>query len=209
VTVSSSRRPSITTRRLLLPVLAGLLTGSVAVRAQPAAPPPSPPAAEDVQPRSIGTSGTTLIGLGGHVDRFFTVDDDTSFNYTVQADVGYFLTRNIVLEGGVVGSGSIGGDTDDLPSGSGAPALHAFGGVLWYFTPRAMASLYSGGEYWAQLTQRSGPDAGAVLAKLGFQAALSSRASVFVEGGYGIGLTRNDEGVPTRLVGRFGVRFKL
>ena len=192
---------------MLLPVLAGLLTCSSVSRAQEAASPPA--VAEDVQPRSIGASGTTLIGLGGHVDRVFTVEDDTSFNYTVHADVGHFLTRHIVVQGGVAGSGSIGGDTDDLPAGSGAPALHAFGGALWYFTPRALASLYSGAEYWAQITQRSGPDAGAVLAKIGLQGALSSRASVFVEGGYGFGLTRNDEGAPTRLVARFGVRFKL
>ena len=192
---------------MLLPVLAGLLTFSSVSRAQAAA--SRPAVAEDVQPRSSGTSGTTLIGLGGHVDRVFTVEDDTSFNYTVHADVGHFLTRHVVIQGGVAGSGSIGGDTDDLPAGSGAPALHAFGGALWYFTPRALASLYSGAEYWAQITQRSGPDAGAVLAKIGLQGALSSRASVFVEGGYGFGLTRNDEGAPTRLVARFGVRFKL
>jgi hypothetical protein len=193
--------------RVLLPMLAALPLCAAMSNAQQAVSPPSP--AEDVQPRTIGSSGTTSLGLGGYVDRVFTVDDDTSFNYTVHADLGYFLTRHIVVQGGVAGSGSIGGDTDDLPAGRGAPALHAFGGTLWYFTPRAMASLYAGGEYWAQLTRRSGPDAGAVLGKLGLQAALSSRASVFLEGGYGIGLTRNDEGLPTRLVCRFGVRFKL
>ena len=191
-----------------LPVIALMVMAPAASRAQPAVA-QAPKLAEDVQPRAIGDRGTILLGLGGHVDRVFTIENDTSFNYTVNVDAGYFLTRHIVVQGGVAGSGSIGGDTDDLPAGSGAPALHAFGGALWYFTPRAMASLYTGAEYWAQLTQRAGTDAGAVLGKVGLQAALSSRASVFVEGGYGLGLTRNDEGWPTRLVGRFGVRFKL
>ncbi|HTV03716.1 MAG TPA: hypothetical protein VMF13_24395, partial [Luteitalea sp.] len=177
-------------------------------RAQaPVTPVASP--SEDVQPRIIGDAGTTALGFSGHVDRVFTIERETAFNYTVNVDVGHFLTRHLVVQGGVAGSGRIGGDADDLPSGSGVPALHAFGGALWYFTPRSLASLYSGAEYWSQVTQREGTDAGAVLAKIGLQGALSSRASLFVEGGYGIGLTRNDEGSPTRMVGRFGVRIKL
>ena len=53
-----------------------------------------------------------------------------------------------------------------------------------------MISLYGAGEYWAQLTQRAEQDAGSIVVKLGLHAALSSRASLFAEGGYGFGLTR-------------------
>lgn len=168
----------------------------------------SKPVSEDTEPRVIGRKGTLLIGLGGSVDRLFTAEDETSFHVTAQGDVGWFLTSHIVVEGGVSGSGSFGGDTSDDPAGPGTASLHAFGGALWYFTPDSLASLYVGPEYWAQLTRRDGPDAGAVLAKVGLQGALSSRTSVFVEGGYGVGLTRNDEGLPTTMVGRVGFRVK-
>jgi hypothetical protein len=73
-----------------------------------------------------------------------------------------------------------------------------------------MASLYAGGEYWAQLTQRATSDAGVMVGTLGLQGLVSSRASVFIEGGYGVGLTRGDEGeLRSRIVGRAGVRLKF
>ncbi len=163
---------------------------------------------ENVQPRIIGRPGTMLLGIGGHLDRMFTADADRAWNYTINADVGRFLTRHILVQGGIAGTGTFGGDPT-LESGSGVAALHAFGGALWYFTPGSMASLYTGATYWSQITQRDGPDNGSVLATLGIQGALSSRASLFVEGGYGYSLTRNDEGLPTRMAARIGVRFKL
>jgi hypothetical protein len=44
----------------------------------------------------------------------------------------------------------------------------------------------------------------------GIEAALSSRANVFVEGGYGVGLTRTDDGATRqRFMARIGVRVKL
>ena len=166
-------------------------------------------ASEDVQPRVIGAPGTMLLGVGGYIDRFFTADHETTFVYTAQVDFGRFLSRHIVVGGGIAGTGSFGGNADTLTTGPGAPATHAFGGAHWYFTPQSLASVYAGAEYWAQIARRDGPDAGAVLAKVGLQGALSSRASVYLEGGYGLGLTRNDEGFPTRVVGRFGFRIKL
>ena len=39
---------------------------------------------------------------------------------------------------------------------------------------------------------------------------MSARATVFVEGGYGVGLTRtDDDGARQRIIGRVGVRLKL
>jgi len=171
----------------------------------------SPPASEDVEPRIIGAAGTTMIGLSGYVDRFSSPETRLPTNISVQVDVGRFVTRNFVVTGGIGGSGSFGGDdSDELPTGSGAPAFHVFGGLLYYFTPRSMVSFYSGGEYWAQLTQRADRDAGTVVGKLGVQGAVSSRASLFVEGGYGIGLTRTeDDDLLSRLVGRIGFRLKF
>jgi hypothetical protein len=169
------------------------------------------PASEDIEPRVIGTAGTTLIGFAGFVDRLSSSERAFSTNYTAQVDVGHFITRAMVVRGGLSGSGSFGGDdADEIANGSGVPAVHAFAGLFYYFRPQSLLSLYSGGEYWAQLTRRADGDAGAVVGTLGLQGVVSSRASLFVEGGYGMGLTRGDEGeTVSRFVGRIGVRLKF
>ncbi|HLG53849.1 MAG TPA: hypothetical protein VI485_00875 [Vicinamibacterales bacterium] len=152
-----------------------------------------------------------MIGLAGYVDRVFSSEDAFPTNYTVQIDVGRFLTRSLVLRGGLAGTGRFGGDgAEDLPTGPGAAALHAFVGALFYINPQSIVSLYAGGDYWAQLSQRAGRDAGSVIGTLGAQGAVSSRASLFIEGGYGIGLTKGDEGeTRSRYVARLGVRLKF
>ena len=87
---------------------------------------------------------------------------------------------------------------------------HAFAAANWYFTPQSMASLYAGAGYWAQITARDGADRGSILGLAGLEAALSSRATVFVEGGWGLGLTKTDDGATRqRFVARLGVRVKL
>jgi len=150
-----------------------------------------------------------MIGAAGYVDRFSSSEDTFPTNYTLHVDVGRFISSRIVIRGGLVGTASVGAE-DDLPTGPGASALHALVGGVYYFTPRSMASLYAGGEYWAQLTQRATSDAGVVVGTLGMQGLVSSRASVFIEGGYGVGLTRGDEGeLRSRIVGRAGVRLKF
>jgi hypothetical protein len=171
----------------------------------------APVPSEDVEPRVIGTAGTLLVGLSGHVDQFFSSERRTPFNYSAQIDAGRFLTNAFVVRAGLRGSGSVGGDdAEDLATGSGAPALHAIGGFLYYLTPQSLVSLYVGGEYWAQLTQRRSPDAGSVIGVFGVQGAVSSRASLFVEAGYGIGLRKNDDEVRvTRIVGQIGVRLRF
>ncbi|MFI5077512.1 MAG: hypothetical protein ACHQRO_09230 [Vicinamibacteria bacterium] len=165
---------------------------------------------EDVEPRVVGVAGRTAIGLAGYADRITSEDDNLPFHLTLQVDVSHFLTRRIAVRGGVVGSGALGGDADDVPAGIGVTALHAFGAASYYFTPGSMASFYAGAGYWAQITARDGPDSGSILGLGGMEAALSSRATVFVEGGYGLGLTKSADGATRqRFVARVGVRVKL
>jgi hypothetical protein len=172
--------------------------------------PPAVTPSEDIEPRVVGAKGRTAIGLAGYVDRISSADDDLPLNLTLQVDASHFLTKRIAVRGGVIGSAGLGGDPDDLPSGVGVPALHAFGGAAWYFTPQALASVYAGAGYWAQITARDGPDAGSILGLGGVEAAMSSRATVFVEGGWGVGLTQTGDGATRqRFVARVGVRLKL
>jgi hypothetical protein len=184
---------------------------AVAARAQPS-PTASPAiASEDIEPRVTGTTGTTLLGFGGFIDRFFSVENVFPTNYFVEVDVARFLTPHVVVSGGLTGMGSIGGeDSENVANGTGAPALHASGGLLFYFSPQSIGSLYAGGSYWAQLTQRGDGDAGTVLGTLGFEGALSSRVRLFAEGGYGFALTKgqHDERI-SRILGRVGIRLKL
>ena len=196
-------------RRARLLVLLSLVAIAATANAQEQATPDQPPS-EEIEPRVIGTPGTMMVGFAGYVDRFGSPDNELPTNYTAQIDVGRFITRGFVVGGGLVGTGRLGEDADDVDSGSGAPALHLFTGVLYYLTPHSMVSLYSGGEYWVQLTRRAGEDAGSMVGKLGVQAVVSSRASLFLEGGYGVGLTRNDdEELVSRFIGRVGVRLKF
>jgi hypothetical protein len=174
---------------------------------------PLPPqnVAEDIEPRIIGRRGLTSIGIGGFVDRFSSSETLFATNYTAQVDVCRFLTRRIAVRVGAVGTGSFGGEEDDdLPAGSGAPSVQASSGVLFYFTPQKMASFYVGGEYWAQLTRRVAGDTGSLLGVAGIHAAVSSRASVFIQGGVGGRIARGDEGeLLTRIVAQLGIRLKL
>jgi hypothetical protein len=166
---------------------------------------------EEIEPRVIGRPGTTILGLSGFGDRFFSPEESMPTNYTAQIDVSRFLTRRFVVKFGALGSGSFGGDaSEDLPVGSGVPAMHAMGGLSYFFTPDAMISVYLGSEYWAPLTQRADRDTGSLLGTAGVQAAVSSRASVFVQGGYGARLNRGeDDEVVTRVVAQIGFRIKL
>ena len=166
---------------------------------------------EDLEPRIVGAPGATAIGFAGFVDRFTSSEKYYPLNYTVQIDISRFVTRRIAVRGGVEGSGSTGGDEEtDTLRGNGAAAINAGVGGLFYFTPQSMVSAYSGLEYWAQVTRRESPDAGSIVGLFGLQAAASSRASFFVEGGYGINLTRGDESQTiTRIVGRVGFRFRF
>ena len=151
------------------------------------------------------------IGVSGYIDRFFSSERGLPTTYTAQIDISRFLTRKIAARGGLAGTGSVGGDdAEDLPTGSGAPALHGFAGVLYYFTPQSIVSAYAGVDYWAQLTQRAEADAGSIVGTLGLQGAMSSRVSAFVEGGYGPALTRGDDDERLwRVIGRVGVRLKF
>lgn len=166
---------------------------------------------EEIEPRTIAERGTTLVGFAGFIDKFYASEEALPINYSAQIDLARFVTSHFAIRGGLVGTGSARGENaDDLTTGAGAPALHALAGVLYYLTPESMVSLYGGAEYWAQLTQRTSPDSGSLVGKAGIQAAASSRVSFFVEAGYGVRLTRDDEDqLMSRLVGQIGVRVKF
>jgi hypothetical protein len=197
---------------LRLPLL--LLTALSARPAFAQNEPPSvapPPQLEELEPRVVGSAGMTTVGFAGFIDRFSSSQTLYATNYTAQVDVSRFLTRRIAIRFAVLGTGRAGGEaTTDEATGPGAPALHAGGGGLFYFTPGSMMSAYAGLEYWSQLTRRADNDAGSAVGKFGLQAVVSSRASVFMEGGYGVNLRRGEEGeTVTRLVGQLGVRIRF
>lgn len=194
------------TRVRAIAIALTLLTSPAGTRAQT-----TTQSSEEVEPRIIGTAGTMLTGFSGYIDRFFSSERGLPFNYSMQIDVGRFVSRHLVVRGGMRGSGSVGGDdAEDLATGQGAPALHAFAGVLHYFRPQSMASFYAGADYWGQITKRNGLDAGTIVGVAGLQGALSSRVSLFLESGYGAALQKNDDDVRvTRIIGQVGVRLKF
>jgi hypothetical protein len=164
---------------------------------------------EDLQPHIVGTKATTMIGFGGYFDRVYSSERILPLNYTIQIDVSRFVSKSLVVRGGLTGSGSAGGDdAEDRPTGLGAPALHASGGLFYYVKPQSIWSPYGGVEYWTQLTQRADDDKGAVVGSLGLEGAVSRRVGIFFEGGYGLGLTGPDEQT-NRLVARVGIRLKF
>jgi hypothetical protein len=187
-----------------------LLSLTTAEAQSPEAPAPQV-TTEEIEPRVVGRPGMTTIGFSGFVDRAFSTASLMPLNYTVQADGLRFVTGHIAVRLGAAGSGSIGGDdAATRPTGTGAPSLRAFAGGLYFLRPKSMVSPYAGAEYWAQLTQRAGRDGGSLVGKFGLQAAVSSRTSLFAEGGYGIGLTRgSDDELVTRIVGQIGFRVRF
>jgi len=167
------------------------------------------PLPDDLQPHIVGSKGTTMIGFGGYFDRVYSSERILPLNYTIQIDASRFVSTRVVVRGGLAGSGSAGGeDPEDRPTGLGAPALHASAGLFYYLKPQSMWSPYGGVEYWTQLTQRADDDKGAVLGSLGLEGAVSRRLGLFMEAGYGFGLTGPDERT-NRLVARVGMRLKF
>ena len=198
-------------RALRLALVALCLTVARNASAQEAPPILPSTSSEEIEPRAIATAGTTTVGISGSVDRFQSTEQRYPLNITAHLDVSRFVTSHIAIIAGVTGRSSIGGsESESHTRGLGVPALHAFGGALYYFTPQSMVSLYAGQSYWNQLTARSESDNGAIVGLVGVQAALSSRAMAFVEGGYGAEVSRGAEGeMRTRLLGRIGIRFRF
>jgi hypothetical protein len=196
-----------TTTRLIAAAALALAASSASAQQ-----PDTRPISEDVEPRTIGTTGTTMIGVSGFIDRFYSPEQSLPLNLTAHVDVARFITPHVALRGGLAGSGSFGGDeAAELAKGQGVASLHVFAGGAYYLRPQSMLSFYAGGDYWAQLTQRGDvKDGGSVVGFVGVQGALSSRAHVFLEGGYGMALSLDvDEVRPKRIVGRVGVRLKF
>lgn len=195
---------------LLVATAAWLLTSATPIDAQQPAVTTAPRASEDVEPRTIGDTGTTMLGFSGFLDRFFSPERGMSTNLTTQFDIGRFVTPTLVVRGGIAGSGRFGGEDPQTDPGIGVPALHLSAGLLHYFTPRSMVSLFAGGEYSTALTRRIAGERGSLMGLFGIQGAVSARASVFVEGGYGRSLMRGDADESlSRATGRIGVRLKF
>jgi hypothetical protein len=199
--VHSFRHRQLPRRAAVVTILVACVASSGAAFAQ----------SEDIEPRAVGGRGTTFVGVSGFVDRFSSSAEALPLNYIAQVDVCRFITNKFAVRVGAVGSGSLAGENpEDLRTGSGAPSLHAAGGLLYYFTPRSMISMYVGAEYWAQLTQRAERDSGSVLGTAGLQAAVSARASFFIQGGVGTRLARGDDDeLVSRIVAQAGLRIKF
>lgn len=193
--------------RTLHMAVACLLASASPAMAQPTA----TSVTEELEPRIVGGRGSTTLGVAGFVGSAFSAEEALPTTYVVHVDAARFLTERFAARVGVIGAGSAGGeDADDLPVGAAALAIHAVGGLQFHFTPRSIASFYLGADYSAQLTQRSEGERGTALGKLGIIGAISSRASVFIEAGYGARLTRGDDGdLVTHVTGQVGVRIKL
>ncbi len=171
---------------------------------------PAATAQEDVEPRTVGGRGVTTIGLAGFVDKFSSTEATFPTHATLHLDVSRFVTGRFAVRAGLLGSTTFGESDDEAPVGPGAAALHALGGVNFYFTPQSLLSFYTGAEYRAQLTRRADQDAGTILGLGGLQATVSSRASVFVQAGYGARLSRGDDGeLQTRVTGEVGFRLRF
>jgi len=166
---------------------------------------------EEIEPRAVGGAGVTTIGIAGFIDTLSSSEEAFPLRVTAHVEVTRFVTSRIALRGGLIGSDRFGGDdADDRPTGPGVPSLQATVAGLFYFSPDAMVSAYVGSEYRAQLTSRADRDAGTVLGVGGLQGAVSSRLSVYVEGGFGFRLTRGDEDErQTRLAGQVGLRIRF
>lgn len=167
-------------------------------------------AQEDIEPRTIGEAGRVTVGLAGFIDQFSSSEETFPMHVTVHADVMRFLSARLAAGGGLIGSTMVGGDEDERPTGAGASSVHGLARIVYYFSPQSIASFYTGVEYRAQLTSRADKDSGTALAVGGVQAAVSSRVSVFVQGGYGARLTRGEDGeLQTRITGELGFRLRL
>jgi len=167
-------------------------------------------AQEDLAPRTVGGPGVTTIGLSGFIDKYASAEATFPMHATINADLTRFVTARFALRGGLIGTTTFGESSGDEVVGPGAAAWQALGGVHFYFTPQSMVSLYTGAEYRVQLTDRAATEAGSLLGLGGLQAAVSSRASVFVQGGFGGRLTRGDDGeFQTRIVGEIGFRLRF
>ncbi|MGH9221064.1 MAG: hypothetical protein ACRD1W_17285 [Vicinamibacterales bacterium] len=164
-------------------------------------------AQEDIEPRIVGAAGVNSLGISGFIDTFASSESTFPLHASMHVDVSRFLTDRIAVRGGLIGSTTFRDDGDEVTSGPAAASLHALVSGLYYFTPRSLLSLYTGVEYRAQLMRRAEQDSGTALGLGGLQATISSRASMFIQGGYGARLTRGDDGeLQTRLTGEIGVR---
>lgn len=166
--------------------------------------------AEELEPRVVAASGVTTIGLSGFADKVSSSEDVFPWRVTAQVEVTHFVVKRLAARVGLIGSTTADGLDDDERITAAAPAFYLSAATLFYLTPGRLLSPYGGVEYRARLTDRPEKDAGTALGLAGVQAALSSRAAVFVEAGLGMDLTRGaDRELRTRFVSAVGVRIRF
>jgi hypothetical protein len=144
--------------------------------------------------KMVGRKGATQMGISFStttpvaLTEAGTQTGATTLNGSI--DIGRFVTNKLVTRFGVFGSGSFGGQRS---GGSSPVSFMLLGGVLYYFTPDKVSSLYLGGDSSVAVSSVGSGDPN-VNGRLGVQTAIRHNASFFVEGGYGGALTSSEGG---------------
>jgi hypothetical protein len=148
-------------------------------------------ASEAQQERVVGRKGAIAISLDASIsgrnqtnqsfDSRGRLIEEKEFtgDYTTFVDVGRFLTDHLVLNVGTFLAGPIGGGDN-----AGGHTTGTQGGVRFYVTPSAAASLYvsGGGGLITSRSSGTSTSAGSVYGAGGFESALKENASIFFEG---------------------------
>lgn len=151
-----------------------------------------------------------MTGFSGDIDRFFSSERGLPFNYSMQIDVGRFVTMALAFAAACAAVAASEETTQKISQPARACRAARLRRPAPLLHTTVDASFYAGADYWARITQRDSPDAGTIIGVAGVQGALSSRVSLFLEGGYGAALQKNDDDVRvTRIVGQIGVRLKF
>jgi hypothetical protein len=157
--------------------------------------------------RQVGRAGAVQMSISGNFSKQLSPSGgDSPGNLQLAFGVGRFMTERLVLQMGMNGSGSFGGN-------AGSPTIFSATGLSLYFTPRSISSAYVGADYSYKLTNRLEGENGSAVTKFGVQTALSRYSSFFVEGNYYVSLD-TPAAVPGYAVERyqamgsqFGLRF--
>lgn len=136
--------------------------------------------------RTVGRQGATQIGFSFSTISVSQGDSDIESPtvYYGNVEVGRFLTDRFVLRGGLSGIGTFGGD-DDSGEDFGFTQFSGLVGLLLYFSPSSVGSAYVGADYSFTLTNRVDGDNGTIYGRVGVQGAVTPRAAIFGEFGYG------------------------
>lgn len=206
---AESAAPTIKTARALVDTAAELTKVMEPSALVTSAPQETTAAVDDESEKRIGRKGAKQLSLGfsatGYKVERPTFDSrgritgtktSTQGFFFGQGDLGSFLSDSFLLRLGATFSGQIGGDLD--------PNVQGLVGFLYYFSPDGSGSLYAGVDTTKDLGTEGSKPYG--YGRLGLQTMLNSRASFFVEGGYGKILSSESSGSGSFQV-QAGLRF--